>query len=165
MPRSPHRRQIRYIHNRTERTSPTYRSWSSLRNRCLNPNNPSYHDYGARGITVCDRWLYGENGIHPFTLFRIDMGERPEGMSIDRIDINGPYSPENCRWATPTQQACNRRNTFRVTYRGQTLPARVWSDIVGIRNSILYARLAQLGWDVERAFTTPPRNFSRTAFQ
>ena len=83
--------------------TPTWNTWHTMRQRCLNPNATGYKNYGGRGITVCDRWQ------HSFENFLADMGERPAGLGIDRIDNNAGYSPENCRWVTPKQNCQNRR--------------------------------------------------------
>lgn len=131
-------------------TTRTWRSWSSMRLRCLNPNAPDYDRYGGRGIVICKAWL------RSFERFYADMGERPKGQNLDRIDPDDNYKPSNCRWATPKEQACNRRNTAKLTYQGQTRTLIDWSEITGIPPRILNFRLGN-GWSPERAFSTPVR--------
>lgn len=93
---------LKHGHKRHGQRTPTYNSWRGMLARCGNPRNNRYINYGARGIVVCERWLRFEN-------FLTDMGERPCGLSIDRIDNNGNYEPGNCRWATASQQTANQR--------------------------------------------------------
>lgn len=90
--------------------TPEYRSWYSMKERCFNTKHPCYHLYGGRGITICERWM-------SITNFYADMGDRPEGTSLDRIDSDKNYEPENCRWATREEQAINTRRSNRLNTR------------------------------------------------
>ena len=92
-------------HYKNNKRSPTYQSWSSMRDRCTNKNNPAYKNYGGRRIIICDRW----RGDFGFKNFLEDMGIRPEGMSLDRINVDGNYEPTNCRWLQIDKQNMNRR--------------------------------------------------------
>ena len=124
-----------------------YQSYATMISRCHNPNFPKFASYGARGISVCDRWR------NDFAVFLSDMGERPEGMTLDRIDNDGNYEPGNCRWATAREQQINRRNTVRVTHSGRTLPLAEWSRETGIDYGTLRQRLFRYGWNPARALT------------
>lgn len=119
-----------------------------MKRRCYNANTKDYPGYGGRGITVCDRWR------NDFAAFLFDMGIRPPGASIDRIDNNGPYSPDNCRWTDSMTQAHNSSKVKRLTFRGEALPMSEWARRSGLQVSTLYARLRN-GWTIERALTTP----------
>jgi hypothetical protein len=105
-------------HSRGGRPSREWASWSSAKNRCFNPRDAAYADYGGRGITMCDRWR------RSFAAFIDNMGVRPDGMSLDRIDVDGDYEPGNCRWATDVEQANNRRRSLIVTYDGKRMPLK-----------------------------------------
>lgn len=116
-------------------TSDEYICWRNMIARCTNPSTDSYYLYGGRGICVCDRWLV-------FSQFLDDMGDIPsKGMSIDRIDSNGHYQPDNCRWATSYEQSNNRRNNHRITAHGETLTITQWAARSGIHPCTIYRRL------------------------
>lgn len=124
-----------------------------MRRRCSDPNYSNYRNYGARGITVCEAW--GD-----FSTFLADMGERPPGKSIDRIDTNGNYEPGNCRWSTQKEQMTNVRTNRRVTIDGETMTLMQWAERIGIGYWTVQSRL-KYGWPVERALTEPVRKSPR----
>lgn len=124
--------------------------WRAMHNRCYNRNQKSYPNYGGRGIFVDARW-HGKEG---FKAFLADMGERPLGASIDRIDNEGPYSPENCRWATKNDQAKNKRNNRWITANGETKHLAEWARSLGCHAATLLARI-QAGMSEEEAVTKP----------
>jgi hypothetical protein len=131
------------------RVSPEYAIWAAIKGRCLNPRLPGYKWYGARGITVCDRWR------DSFESFYADMGAKPSPRhSIDRIDSNGPYEPGNCRWATRREQMNNTSSNHRLTYRGRTQTITEWAREVGLRPCTLHTRIAR-GWPVGPAIELP----------
>lgn len=102
---APQGRRPIHGHSQRDNLSPTYNSWLAMRSRCHRRGAAGYERYGGRGITVCDRWR------NDFAAFLGDMGERPAGMTLDRVDVNGDYEPGNCRWATLAEQQANRRDT------------------------------------------------------
>lgn len=127
--------------------TPTYTVWRTMRQRCNYPGHKSYNSYGGRGIKVCARW-------DEFTNFLEDMGERPPGMTLGRIDNDGNYEPSNCRWETLIQQANNRRGNRLLCIDGVTHTLTEWSRMFGIPSDTLTHRFKR-GWDVMVALTTP----------
>lgn len=119
-----------------------YAAWRNMRDRCLNHNCHAYPEYGGRGIIVCERW-------RTFETFYLDMGACPEGMSIDRINNDGPYAPENCRWATRSQQQNNKRNATLITWHGSTLTISQWSKVLKIHRDTIRYRINS-GWPIEK---------------
>lgn len=130
--------------------SSEYGIYRAMLSRCDNPNVKKYADYGGRGITVCERWR-GEGGYENFLS---DMGRRPEGCSIDRIDNDGPYAPDNCRWATQSEQCNNRRSNRMVFFRGELRTLTQWAMAQGLAPALVSDRISR-GWSVAKALSTP----------
>jgi len=109
----------------------TYETWVNMRTRCYNVKCANYPRYGGRGIRVCDRWLHGDGTRSGFECFLDDMGAKPEGLTIDRINNDGDYQPSNCIWATRRHQAVNRQRTVFIEYGGQTKCINDWARHFG----------------------------------
>lgn len=128
--------------------SPTYTSWRSMLSRCYNPRYKAYIHYGGRGIYVCGAWQ------ESFLSFLLDMGERPYEMTLERRDNDGPYSPDNCYWASMDVQANNKRVNVYFVWDKQRLTLAQWEKVLGIPYDVLRKRYRN-GWTTERILTTP----------
>lgn len=144
------RRSTKHGQTKNKKMSLTYRSWQGMKTRCLNKNDPTYSNYGGRGISICDRWLKFEN-------FFEDMGERPPGYELDRIDNNGNYCKLNCRWVTSKINNRNRRNNHLITHEYKTMCLSEWAERYDIDPDTLGARLHKLNWPIKKALTAPVR--------
>lgn len=127
----------------SERTG-EYEAWRSMRQRCLNPRNHAYYRYGGRGITIDPRW-------DDYLVFLADMGRRPRGATLERVDNGKGYCPQNCVWATRKRQQRNRRNTVKVKYGGQEWVLAELAETYGVPYRLLYERLFRSDWPIERA--------------
>lgn len=138
-----------------------YRAWQAMVQRCENPNANGYDRYGGRGINVCEEWK-------DFQKFLDDMGNRPKGYTLDRIDNSKGYSKDNCRWATTSQQNNNRRVNRKATINGRTQTIAEWASEYGVTWQVMKGRIER-GWSEEDAATTPvgskphkpPKEFSK----
>lgn len=127
----------------------TKRSWEAMRARCLSPKHPHFHDYGGRGIGICERWS-------GFDAFLSDVGPRPSSdRFLDRIDNGGSYEPGNVRWATRIEQHRNKRSNHLITAFGETLTLAEWSERTGLRKETIRMRLTR-GWPAQQALTEEP---------
>lgn len=122
--------------------TPSYRAWLDMRNRCFCKSNPRFKDYGGRGISICIRW-------NDFRIFLHDMGLRPNGKSLGRIDNDGHYTPENCRWESRSEQQRNRRTNRILTFRGLSWPVVQWAEHLGIKPETIHGRLRK-GWPLKK---------------
>ena len=131
-----------------------YHIWENMLQRCNNPNFPDYFNYGGRGIKVCDNWLEFEN-------FLKDMGECPSGYQIDRINNDGDYCKENCRWATRKEQNRNKRNVRLISFKNKRQCLHAWAEEYGFNPKTLWHRLYTLKWSIKKALTTPTKRCGR----
>lgn len=143
----------RRVHGMTR--SRAHSSWVQMHQRCSNPNHKNYDRYGKRGITVCARW-------NDFEQFLSDMGQPPEGMTIDRKDNNGNYDPENCRWATRKEQSRNTSRNLLITAFGKTQCVSEWVEQFPVSTAALLDRIHR-GWEPEVAITKPMKEPKRAA--
>lgn len=126
----------------------TYRSWKKMHDRCSNLKCDQFKFYGKRGIKVCEQWK-------DFDVFLADMGSRPIGLTLDRVDNNKGYSPDNCQWADQLTQSNNQRSNIRLEYLGEIKTLSQWAREKNMKMHALYGRIKALGWSVERALETP----------
>jgi hypothetical protein len=127
---------------------PIYGIWAKMRARCLSPTDPAYAAYGGRGITVDSAWS-------DFHKFKADMGPRPDGYTLDRINNDGPYSPGNCRWASAQEQANNRRSNYFIEFEGRRMTIADWARAKGMRVNTLNMRIFGRKWPIARALERP----------
>lgn len=135
--------KINYKHGMAK--TPIFNIWWSMMQRCYDKNSQAYNRYGGRGINVCNQWQQFEG-------FYADMGDKPKDMSLDRIDNNGDYSPENVKWATAKDQANNRKSNVVLEHNGKKQTMQQWSDELGLKVGTVWARLNR-GWDISRALS------------
>jgi len=136
-----------------QRHTKLYEIWKGIKNRCLNPNHSSFHNYGGRGITICDEW---KNDFVSFYNWSMQNGYIESVTTIDRINNDGNYEPSNCRWTDRKTQANNTRTNHYITYQNQTLTLKQWSEKINISYSCLLSRLKH-NWSIEKALTTPAK--------
>lgn len=130
-----------------------YEVWKGIKARCYNPTHIGYGNYGGRGIKVCDEWL---NDFGSFFNWSIDNGYC-DGYQIDRIDNEGDYEPDNCRWVTAKENSNNKRTNHLITYKGETKTMREWCDELGFNYYTIRSRINNYHWSVEKAFETPTK--------
>lgn len=125
----------------------TYRAWNAMKQRCTFTKNPSFADYGGRGIKVCEKWL-------AFDGFLEDMGVAPEGLTLERRDVDGNYEAGNCLWATNSHQQNNKRNSRKIEHLGKIMTVAEWERHLGYKRGFVLVRLRR-GWTPERALSIP----------
>jgi len=149
----------RKCRHRSQERDPAYKCWEQMKQRCYNPNKDGYRNYGGRGIKVCRQWR------NSFERFLLDIGARPSlDHSVDRIDNDGDYSPENCRWATAEQQGRNRRDNLLVEFQGRRMLLVEVPRPRGMGYNTLKQRVIVLGWPLARALKRKVRSYRKQTF-
>lgn len=128
-----------------------YRKWLSIKNRCYNQKDKKYKNYGGRGIKVCDEWL---NDFEAFYTWSLSHGYE-KGLEIDRIDNNGNYEPDNCRYTTRRENMLNRNNTIKIKFRGEEKPLLKWCEELNLPYGTIYSRIYDYGWSTDKALSAP----------
>lgn len=128
-----------------------YRIFKAMKTRCYNKNSSWYKYYGAKGVTICDEWL---SDSMKFILWALDNGYE-ENLTIDRINVDGQYSPNNCRWIPRSEQSNNRTLKHLITYNGRTQSIADWAKETGLPWKVIYCRIARYKWSIEKALTIP----------
>ena len=147
----PARRENQWTVSHRMSGSPTYKSWTAMIRRCHVSHDKDFPRYGGRGITVCKEWERFEN-------FLADMGKRPAGTTLERLDTDGSYNKLNCRWATVLEQNRNRTCSINVTLNGETKPLKVWCDEIGVNYFTAHNRITRFGWSPDRIFGPVRKN-------
>jgi hypothetical protein len=142
------KRHPNYRHGSEE--NPEYQSWRHMIQRCNNPNDIGFKYYGGRGIKVCEKWRGS------FESFLSDMGRKPDGATIERINNDGDYEPSNCRWVSNFDQQSNRRNNRKITFNGRTLTHSQWGRELGISRDLIGQRIRRDKLSPEKALTKIP---------
>lgn len=139
-----------------------HKVWLQMKGRCYNPNNTAYKNYGGRGIKICDEWKDNFQAFCDWSMANgyDDTVERGK-CTLDRIDVNGNYCPENCRWVSQKVQSRNTRQNIKIEYNGETKVLKDWALELGINYGTLYSRVHNPNWDIERCFTEPVNNHNK----
>lgn len=147
-----HNKRIGQSNSKPGRNTEIYSKWIGMKNRCFNQNEKSYKNYGGRGITVCEEWL-GEYGFDRFYEWSTKIGGYRKGYSIERIDVNGDYCPENCCWIPLKDQAKNKRNTLYIEINGESKRLKEWCEIYGANYKMVHQRIYRYGMAPLQALT------------
>lgn len=153
-------RSLKHGHKRNYKPTKVYRAWQLMKTRCTDSTNKNWDRYGGRGITICRRWLLGEDGKSGFECFALDVGDPPtQDHTLERPDNSKGYSPKNIKWASRLEQGNNKCNNVKFTAFGETLTIPRWAAKVGLNAMTLYERIRILNWPIEKALTTPTRKW------